>query len=257
MGAPVGCDALHSLSFVRNVPFRIIVPSLSSLSFSFHHQHIRYLFGWEWNIEDAEKGLKKTIQWRSTYKPKQLHLKEAQSIAQSGWMFHYGKDKIGHPIIWIVVRNEKSKKNEETKEQMFRYLVWIMENCLEEMKESDAHRITWIVELKGASLSLSTAKSLKDMFYSLGEYYPERLARCVVLNASWLLNAIWVFAQQFMTKSTIAKYVFIKGSEDKVRKELTNLIDPDQLPKDFYGTADWTFDVDEEVRVDEEKRANQ
>lgn len=231
------------------------VHSCTALSFKHQSRTYRYLFGWEWNVDDAEKGLKKTIQWRVTYKPKEVHLKDVESIAKDGWMFHYGKDKVGHPIIWIVVRNDKTKKNEETKELMFKYLVWIMENCLEEMKADDAHRITWIVELKGASLSLSTAKSLKDMFYSLGEYYPERLARCVVLNASWLLNAIWVFAQQFMTKTTIAKYMFIKGSDDKVRKELATIIEPDQLPKDFYGTADWHFDIKEEIRRDEEKRA--
>lgn len=167
-------------------------------------------------------------------------------------MFHFGKDKIGHPIIWIVVKNDKLKKTEEIKDLIFKYLIWIMELCLEEMKGTDAHRITWIVELKGASLSLETAKSLKDLFYNLGEYYPERLARCVVLNASFFLNAIWLFAKQFMTKTTIAKYFFFKGNN--VRSELMTLIDADQLPKEYYGDADWYFNIDNEITMDEERK---
>lgn len=216
----------------------------------------RFLFGYEWKVADAEVGLKKCIDWRVEYRPQDVKYEEVALVGKQGFLYHCGFDKYGHPLVWIEVGKHKLENTEEVKDNMFRLLVYIVEKQLREAPEH-VHRISWMIELKNSSLSLAIVKSLKDLFYNLGEYYPERMARAVVLNASWWMNAIWAFAKQFMTKTTIEKYKFVKGSTANVRKELSQFIDPVNHLSTYseYGDYEWKFDFDAGVKEDQEWRA--
>mmetsp|Transcript_11936 Transcript_11936/g.17755 ORF Transcript_11936/g.17755 Transcript_11936/m.17755 type:complete len:274 (+) Transcript_11936:59-880(+) len=215
----------------------------------------RFIFGYEWKIEEAETALKKCIDWRVSYKPQDVKYEECKLVAEQGFLYQVGYDKHGHPLVWIEVAKHKLENTEEVKASMFRLLVYIVEKELNNAPEH-VHRLAWMIELKDASLSIAIVKSLKDLFYNLGEYYPERMARAVVLNASWWMNAIWAFAKQFMTKTTIEKYKFIKGSSANVRKELSGFIDPEKNLSTYstYGDLEWKYDYEEEVKKDHERQ---
>lgn len=54
----------------------------------------RYLSGLQWNMEQASKQLKETMEWRKTFRPQDIRLKDLEPIAKQGFLFHYGYDKV-------------------------------------------------------------------------------------------------------------------------------------------------------------------
>jgi len=59
----------------------------------------RYLSGLQWNMDQASKQLKETMDWRKEFRPQDIRLKDLEPVAKQGFLFHYGYDKVSE--IWI------------------------------------------------------------------------------------------------------------------------------------------------------------
>jgi hypothetical protein len=208
----------------------------------------RYLSGLQWDVEVSQKQLKDTLDWRASYKPQDIRLKDLRTVAESGWLYHFGFDKHSRPIIYVLMGKDKAENTEENKLLKFKYFVYIMEKCVKRMPEG-VYNITWIVDLKDSSLSMSVVKAMKDMFVKLGDYYTERLARCVVTNVGFTLNLIWAFVKPFLAQETVDKYVLVKGGD---KEAFYNVAHKAQLPKEFFGDLDYKFDFNALVKDEEE-----
>jgi hypothetical protein len=127
-----------------------------------------------------------------------------------------------------------------------------MEKCAKRMPEG-VYNITWIIDLKDSSLSMGVVKSMKDMFVKLGDYYTERLAKCVVANVGFTLGLVWAFVKVFLAQETVDKYVLVKGGD---KEAFYNVANKAQLPKEFYGDLDYTFDFKACVEDEEKEDAN-
>jgi len=64
--------------------------------------YFRYLAGYGWEkLKDAEEGLKQTCKWRAETKPQNLKFEDLGDVGKSGFVFHYGYDKMNRPIVYI------------------------------------------------------------------------------------------------------------------------------------------------------------
>lgn len=93
----------------------------------------------------------------------------------------------------------------------------------------------------------------------MGNYYTERLARTLVLNAGWTISMIWSFVSNFLAKETVEKYVMVKGNDKTIAETFEKYIENDLLVKGFgNGTAEYKYDIaqliKEEMEDEEELR---
>jgi hypothetical protein len=210
----------------------------------------RYLKGLQWNMDVASAHLKETVEWRKTFRPQDLTLRDLESVAKSGWCYQYGFDKESRPIIYMKLSKDKAPDTEENRMLKYKLLAYIQEKCVARMPEG-VYNITWVVDLAGASITLSLIQSMKDMFVKLGDHYTERLAKVYVMNLGWGLSMIWSFLKPFLAASTIAKYNILNGKDSQNREALAKDIDVSQLPKEFLGDKDYQFDLEKEIQEDE------
>jgi hypothetical protein len=208
-------------------------------SFTYH----RYLSGLKWDIKVATDQLKETLAWRREFKPWTLRLKDIEPVAKHGFLYHYGFDKDHRPIIYIHMAKDKTDMSEENKMLKFKFFVYIMEKCIARMP-AGVTNILWIVDMKDSSLSLGVVKAMKDMFVKLGDYYTERLARCMMINVGWTLSMIWSFVKPFLAQETIDKYVIVKGGSKELKQILDKYVDEDQLVEEFEGKCKYSFNFD-------------
>jgi hypothetical protein len=71
-------------------------------------------------------------------------------------------------------------------------------------------------------------------------HYPERLGMLLLVDTPWIFNGFWAVASPFLSKSTVSKILFIKGSE--VTKTLLEFIDKEQLEKDYGGDNNFVYE---------------
>ncbi len=62
----------------------------------------------------------------------------------------------------------------------------------------------------------------------------------LLVDTPWIFNSFWALASPFLGKSTVAKILFIKGSQ--VTKTLLEHIDKEQLETDYGGENTFQYD---------------
>ena len=90
------------------------------------YHFIRYLHGYNYNIEEAANILKKNIEWRGSYKPYNIRVKDAELVAKNGYLYSHGNDKEGRPVIYLLVGRDKVENNDETKKLKVRFCLTIV-----------------------------------------------------------------------------------------------------------------------------------
>jgi hypothetical protein len=197
----------------------------------------RFLLGLSWDIEKASEQLKRTVEWRKEAKPQNIKLEDLRDVAEVGWLFDYGFDNIGRPVVYLLMAKDTIENTEEVKKKKFLVMAYLLEKCYAKCQGS-AYNVTWVVDFKNASLSIELINKMRSVFSGIGDYYPENLAKCIVINAGWVVNILWGFARTFMAQRTLEKYVI--PSE----QELVNHIPKDQLISELGGDAEYTFKIE-------------
>jgi hypothetical protein len=213
----------------------------------------RYLDGLHYDMEVTKKQLKETVEWRAKYDPESITLEELEPVAKQGHMFTVGFDKYSRPVIYFIMGKDTLENDEKSQSLKFRYVVWMMEQCVKLMPPG-IYKATWVIDLKDSSLSLSVIKQVKDMFAKLGDYYTERLACALVTNYSWSIGFIWGFVSKFILHpETVAKYKFLNGSITELPDQFAETIDVNQLIPEFGGKSTFKFDYALAVKHDKER----
>lgn len=70
------------------------------------------------------------------------------------------------------------------------------------------------------------------------QFYPERLANIVMINAPWFFSTLYALVSPFIDPITAAKIKIVGSDYLPVLREL---IDDDQIPKELGGSADVTW----------------
>jgi hypothetical protein len=99
-------------------------------------------------------------------------------------------------------------------------------------------RYILLVDLGGVR-SLSHMSACKVAGNHLGEVmgaFPERLCRCMVVNAPSWFNLMWRLVSPCLAEKTRAK-VQVLTSEQEVVEELGRSVGPDWVPAEYGGTC--------------------
>ena len=99
-----------------------------------------------------------------------------------------------------------------------------------------------IIDLKNLTLSMLNSRTLdltKKQSFIDSLCYPETMNKMIIVNAPRLFNMSWTLIKGWLDERTQNK-IELFSSTSAAHKKLKELIDLDQLPSDYGGTAETT-----------------
>mmetsp|Transcript_30503 Transcript_30503/g.58733 ORF Transcript_30503/g.58733 Transcript_30503/m.58733 type:complete len:286 (-) Transcript_30503:241-1098(-) len=212
----------------------------------------RYLRARKWNVKQAEKMLRASLEWRLDFKPEQIKWSDVQEEALTGKMYVSERfDRQGRPIVYM----KPAKENTKSHEGQIKYLVYTLETALRMSAKSfadvdqprgscdDVAPEQLCIVIDYANWSLSKAPPMKtsaETVTILQNHYPERLGKAILINAPTMFSVFWAMVSPFVDNDTKSKMLFASSSRKRRKQELSEHIDLCHLEHEVGG--DWQYD---------------
>lgn len=171
--------------------------------------YVRYLRARNWNLHNATKMLKHTLEWRQTFKPHSTTWKDIAEEGATGKVFLMPfEDKEGRPIVMIRPRLENTK----THERQLRYIIYHLELASRRADELGVGKMTWLLDFVGYSMKNAPpiSTSLKTL-QILQNHFPERLGQAICYQAPSLFSVTYQAVSPFFDPITAKKIMFVKS----------------------------------------------
>uniref|UniRef100_A0A0E0K5C0 CRAL-TRIO domain-containing protein n=1 Tax=Oryza punctata TaxID=4537 RepID=A0A0E0K5C0_ORYPU len=201
----------------------------------------RYLVARNWDVKKATKMLKKTLKWRSEYKPDEIRWDEIANEAATGKIYRTDYfDKSGRSILVMRpgVQNTKKAKGQ------IRYLVYCMENAILNLPH-DQSQMVWLIDFAGFNLSHISLHVTKLTADVLQGHYPERLGVAILYNAPKFFESFWKIASPILEPKTFNKVKFVYPDRPETNKIMEDLFNMEQLESAFGGKNQATFNIND------------
>ncbi|KAL6633534.1 hypothetical protein ACP70R_026205 [Stipagrostis hirtigluma subsp. patula] len=212
----------------------------------------RYLIARNWDVKKATKMLKKTLKWRSEYKPDEICWDDISDEAVTGKNYRTEYfDKSGRTI--LVMR--PGCQNTKNAHGQLKYLVYCMENAILNMPRGQ-DQMVWLIDFAGFSLpnvSLQVTKMTADV---LQGHYPERLGVAILYNPPKFFEPFWKIASPILERKTFNKVKFVYSDRPDTMKIMEDLFNMDELECAFGGKNPATFNINDyaaRMREDDKK----
>jgi hypothetical protein len=216
---------------------------------------LRFLKARKMDVEGAAALVIANQEWRSKEGINELIHMDVQEIlgCHPKYVWPYlpcwmqGFDKLGQPVIYKEWGNfwYREIMKHTTEKSFVRYHIWMNEMGLRAMGQQSVKlgrrvdKFTCICNAKGfvpGSMRHGAMAFLKHVILVDQNHYPERLAAIIVINAPRLITVVWNAVKRMLDPVTREK-VQIYSAEKKWRPVIERMIDPDQLPDIYGGTA--------------------
>jgi len=202
---------------------------------------LRYLRANKWNTANAIKGLTKTLVWRReiglTHGKEDKDPLTADKVAvenETGKQVILGFDNAKRPLYYM----KNGRQNTESSFRQVQELVYMMETATT-VAPQGVEKITVLVDFKsykepGIITDKAPPISIARMCLNvMQDHYPERLAKCVLINIPWFAWAFLKMMYPFLDPATKAKAIFDEPFE--------NHIEPSQLDALYNGLLDFKY----------------
>lgn len=205
---------------------------------------LRYLRANKWNTDQTIKHLKNTLCWRRetglTHDPEQPDPMTADKVAienETGKEIVLGFDKMRRPLFYM----KNGRQNTEPSFRQVQHMIYMMESAVS-MCPQGVEKVTVLVDFKlykepgiisDKAPPLSIARACLNV---LQNHYPERLAKCILINAPWYISAFLKMMYPFLDPATKEKAIFDQPFEKH--------IEPEQLEALYNGKLDFTYKHD-------------
>lgn len=181
-------------------------------------------------VDGASEALVRCIKWREEYGVETLDVNhpDIQSELQTGKVqVHNFKDKAGRPVVTAFARlHDASTRNMD---QLTRFTVYVIETATGMCDEAVVDNICIIFDLKEFGLNNMDYAFVKQLIWLLTRRYPERLGKCLIVNAPFIFSGCWLAIKLWLNEVTSSKIVFIKDKD-----HLQEYIDPTFIPSTLF-----------------------
>lgn len=217
---------------------------------------LRFLRARKFNVKQAFEMVREDVKWRQEENRLQLRRETAADVlgCDLGKMYTYfptwiqGTDKQLRPVsyrqfgkfeVWNVLKLT-------TMEKLIRFHAWETEVALHRMyklsRSSGFNIETFVIVIDAAGWGLRLATSdaltfIKGMAVTDSNHYPERLGSLVVINAPSVLAITYRIIQGFLDEVQQKKIRIFSTDRKEWLPVLLELIDEDQIPQQYGGTA--------------------
>ncbi|KAL5713479.1 hypothetical protein ACHQM5_015549 [Ranunculus cassubicifolius] len=208
----------------------------------------RYLEARIWDVEKAKKMLVESLKWRSTYKPEEILWHQVANEGESGKAYRANfHDRYGRTV--LILR--PGKENTSSADNQLRYLVYLMENTILNLPESQdsganvmACRLHWMVIHQTYPI-----KTSRDSIHILQNHYPERLAVVFLYNPPRIFEAFWKIVKYFLDAKSFQKVKFVYPMNKESVELMSSYFNDENLPTEFGGSAKFQYDHEEFSRM--------
>jgi len=196
-----------------------------------------------------------TLKWRESYHPFSI-LNSLKSEAESGWLYTRGITKnTPQPIIYY----RPGLHAPVSLESYVRNVIYNLDraaavasyNTGNDVKylggkgRNDPRRYYFVLDCKGFSLSMiPSMAAVRKLFGMVGDHYPRRLGKLVILNAGRSAMVFWGMLKVLVPEDVKGK-VIIVGARDSAYEALLPDIEPESIPHWLGGLDTWEYNVDE------------
>ncbi|RKP34094.1 CRAL-TRIO domain-containing protein [Dimargaris cristalligena] len=211
---------------------------------------LRFLRARKWNVDRALEMMLTALRWRIETQVDQI-INEGEgglddSILRKGISFLHGEDRKGRPI--IITRVCLHRKEDQTVEEMTKFLVWTIETVRLVFK-APTETATIIFDLSDFTLANMDFNFVKILIRCLEAYYPESLGSLLIYNAPWIFSGIWRMISPLLDSVVASKINFVNN-----KKQFTEFIDPEHLVDWLGGSSKFKYEyvgpaVDENHRI--------
>uniref|UniRef100_A0A9I9DD85 CRAL-TRIO domain-containing protein n=1 Tax=Cucumis melo TaxID=3656 RepID=A0A9I9DD85_CUCME len=197
---------------------------------------MRFLIARSMDVEKAAKMFVQWQKWRDTMVPNgRIDESEIEDELGTKKMFLQGLSKNGHAVLFL-----KGSKHFPAKDQVQfkKYVVYSLDKTISSAfkgREIGNEKLIGILDLQQISYKNIDPRGLITGFQLLQAYYPERLAKCYILNMPRFFVSVWRMVSRFLEKATLEKVVIVTSEEE--RRGMIEEIGEDVLPVEFGGKA--------------------
>ncbi|EGG21683.1 cellular retinaldehyde-binding/triple function domain-containing protein [Cavenderia fasciculata] len=196
---------------------------------------LRFCRARKWVVKDAYEMLNNALVFRGSFQNVGVENIKEDSIEnelKSGKSFFHGTDKEGRPV--CIVRTRKHDGTNRDIDEAQRYCVYVMESG-KQMLKPGIETCTLIFDMSSFStknMDYPLVKFMVDMFQ---KYYPESLAKCLILNAPWIFMGFWHIIKHWLDPYTVSKVNFVKT------KQLADFIPTENLLQSYGGSSQFKY----------------
>ncbi|KYQ88760.1 cellular retinaldehyde-binding/triple function domain-containing protein [Tieghemostelium lacteum] len=196
---------------------------------------LRFLRARKWKLDASYDMLYDTLVFRTNFQDvgvENIKSDMVENELKVGKSFFCGKDNGGRPV--CIIRVRKHDGNNRDIEESMRYCVYVMEQG-KNLLEPPIETCTLIFDMTGFSTKNMDYQLVKFLVELFQKYYPESMAKCLILNAPWLFTGIWNIIKHWLDPITASKVSFVKT------KQLIEYVPKEQLMPSYGGISEFKY----------------
>ncbi|XP_021821134.1 sec14 cytosolic factor isoform X1 [Prunus avium] len=197
---------------------------------------VRFLIARSMDPDKAAKMFVQWHNWRASFVPNGfISDSEVSDALEDRKIFLQGLSKDGYPVMIV-----KASKHFPSKDhlQFKKFVVHLLDKTIASSfrgLEIGNEKLIGILDLQQISYKNVDARGLITGFQFLQSYYPERLAKCFILNMPWFFVSVWRMVSRFLEKATAEKIVIVSNEDET--KNFIKEVGEETLPEEYGGRA--------------------
>ncbi|KAI4313684.1 hypothetical protein L6164_026643 [Bauhinia variegata] len=197
---------------------------------------LRFLIARSMDPEKAAKMFVQWQKWRVTMVPSGfISESEVPDELEAKKVFLQGLSKNKYPVVIVKACKHFPPKDQI---QFKKFVVYMLDKAISSAckeRETGNEKMIGILDLQQIAYKNIDARGLITGFQFLQSYYPERLAKCYILNMPWFFVSVWKLVSRFLEKATLEKVRIV--SNDDERREFIEEVGEDVIPEEHGGQA--------------------
>uniref|UniRef100_A0A5B7AQE5 Putative SEC14 cytosolic factor n=1 Tax=Davidia involucrata TaxID=16924 RepID=A0A5B7AQE5_DAVIN len=188
---------------------------------------------------DSDKAAKMFVQWqkwRAALVPSGfIPDSEVPDELEARKIYLQGLSKNGYPVMIVKASKHFPSKDQP---QFKKFVVHLLDKTIASSfkgREIGNEKLIGVLDLQQITYKNIDAKGLITCFQFLQAYFPERLAKCFILNMPRFFVSVWRMVSYFLEKATLEKIVIVCNEDE--RRDFIKEIGEEALPEEYGGRA--------------------
>ncbi|KAG5447426.1 Phosphatidylinositol transfer protein 3 [Clonorchis sinensis] len=178
---------------------------------------IRFLKSRDWDLEATERMLRKTITWRTQFRPFALECTHCRTAPGSHTLRQIGFDQANRPVIYATFYSAYPSQRNPAVEALT-HLIYVFENAVRSMQPGVSQWV-FVLDCAGMSAINCSPRLGYECAQVLSNHYPERLGLAICIRPGPMFKVAWQAIKPFLPIQTANK-VCIVNSKSQLQPTL-------------------------------------
>lgn len=182
---------------------------------------LRFLKARQWSVDEAEKQLRATVEWRREIDPLNVDCRWCHERPGYHCIRQVGFDKQRRPVIYACLAQASCSAT--TVADTVVHMTHLFENAKITMN-GDVSQWVFVVDCTGMTLAACNPRVGHALTQAMATYYPERLGLVICIHHNAVFHGVWNAFKIFLDPNTAAKMQLLR-KKPKFREAFIRLFD--------------------------------